>query len=246
MRRKGSPRRPPEPRPAPAAPRAADRPRSKGDQLAVLKVLALAGADHTPVVLTSGTLGERIGVSQQAADRYLVALEAAGLVSRSLAQRRQRLQLSAAGMAVLRGEYQAYRRIFEGPARLSFSGAVVSGLGEGRYYLSQPGYVVQFSERLGYSPYPGTLNVRVGPAALRKVELVGSWTGLRIDGFEASGRTFGGASCFPARMNGHPCHLIHPDRSHYKDVVEFIAADRLRDVLTLKDEDTVGVDLEEP
>ncbi len=245
MRRKVSPRGPPEPRPAPGRRRAADRPRAKGDQLAVLKVLALAGADHTPVVLTSAALGERIGVSQQAADRYLVGLEGAGLLTRSLAQRRQRLQLTAAGMAALRAEYLTYRRIFEGPARLKFSGAVVSGLGEGRYYLSQPGYVVQFSERLGYSPYPGTLNVRVGPAALRKVELVGGWRGLRIDGFEASGRTFGGASCFPARMNGHPCHLIHPDRSHYRDVVEFIAAERLRDVLSLKDEDTVEVDLEE-
>jgi riboflavin kinase, archaea type len=246
MRRKGSPRRSPDPGPVASPARGVDRPRAKGDQLAVLKVLAVAGADHTPVVLTSGALGERLGVSQQAADRYLVALEAAGLVSRSLAQRRQRLQLSAAGMAVLRTEYHAYRRIFEGPARLSFAGTVVSGLGEGRYYLSQPGYVVQFSERLGYSPYPGTLNVRVGAAALRKVELVGGWTGLRIDGFEASGRTFGGASCFPARMNGHPCHLIHPDRSHYKDVVEFIAAERLRDVLSLKDEDAVQIELEEP
>jgi riboflavin kinase, archaea type len=246
MPRKGSLRRPPEPRPGSPPPPGADRPRAKGDQLAVLKVLALAGADHTPVVLTSGALGDRLGVSQQAADRYLVGLEAAGLVTRSLAQRRQRLQLSPAGMALLRNEYHSYRRIFEGPAKLSFSGAVVSGLGEGRYYLSQPGYVVQFSERLGYSPYPGTLNVRVGTAALRKVELIGGWTGLRIDGFEASGRTFGGASCFPARMNGHSCHLIHPDRSHYKDVVEFIAADRLRDVLSLKDEDAVEIELEEP
>jgi riboflavin kinase, archaea type len=212
----------------------------------VLKVLALAGADHTPVVLTSRSVGDRIGVSQQAADRYLVALEQDGLITRSLAQRRQRLVLTPAGMSLLRAEHHAYRRIFEGPARLSFSGTVASGLGEGRYYLSQPGYVVQFSERLGYTPYPGTLNVRVGPPALRKVELVGGWTGLRIDGFEASGRTFGGATCFPARMNGHPCHLIHPDRSHYQDVVEFIAAERLRDVLSLRDDDPVEIDLEEP
>ncbi len=227
-------------------PPTAERPRARGDALAVLKVLALAGADHTPAVLTSRELGDRIGVSQQAADRYLVALESAGLVARALAQRRQRLTVTPAGMAQLRSEYQTYRRIFEGRGRLSFSGAVTSGLGEGRYYLSQPGYVVQFSERLGYTPYPGTLNVRVGPPALRRVALVDGWTGIRIDGFEAGGRTFGGATCFPARMNGHPCHLIHPDRSHYQDVVEFVAAERLRDVLSLHDDDAVRVDLEEP
>jgi riboflavin kinase, archaea type len=231
------------PRPPPPA---RVRPRARGDTLAVLKVLALAGADHTPVVLTSRELGDRIGVSQQAADRYLVALERRGLVSRSLAQRRQRLALAPEAMALLRAEYQSYHRIFEGPARISYSGKVVTGLGEGRYYLSQPGYVVQFSERLGYAPYPGTLNVRLDGAALRKSALVAGWSGLRIDGFQASGRTFGGASCFPARLNGHPCHLIHPDRTHYKDVVEFVAPERLRDALPVKDDDRVTIDIEEP
>jgi riboflavin kinase len=211
----------------------------------VLKLLAHQGADHTPVHLSSRELGERIGVSQQAADRYLVALERKGLLTRSLAQRRQRLQLTPAAMDLLRGEYHAYQRIFEGPGRLSFSGTVASGLGEGRYYLSQPGYVVQFTERLGYPPYPGTLNVRLTAEALRKASLVTHWTGLRIDGFQASGRTFGGATCFAARMNGQPCHLIHPDRTHYKDVVEFVAADCLREKLGLKDDDIVSIDLEE-
>jgi riboflavin kinase, archaea type len=231
--------------PAAAVPPDKGRPRARGDALAVLKLLALGGADHTPVVLTSRELGERIGVSQQAADRYLVALEKRGFLTRSLAQRRQRLLLTPSAMDLLRSEYRAYHRIFEGPAKLSFGGTVTSGLGEGRYYLSQPGYVVQFTERLGYSPYPGTLNVRVGPEALRKLALLGDWRGIRIDGFQASGRTFGGATCFPARMNAHPCHLIHPDRSHYKDVVEFVAAVCLRETLPVKDHDSVAVDLEE-
>ena len=221
------------------------RPRSRGEALAVLKVLALAGADHATVLLTSRELGEKIGVSQQAADRYLVALEKRGLITRSLAQRRQRLLLTPTALDLLRAEYHSYRRIFEGPAKISFTGVVTSGLGEGRYYLSQPGYVIQFTERLGYSPYPGTLNVRVDSEALRKVGLVEGWNGIRIDGFQASGRTFGGATCFPARMNGHACHLIHPDRTHYKDVVEFVARECLRDALPVKDDDTVAVDIEE-
>jgi riboflavin kinase, archaea type len=229
----------------PPKPPERSRPRPKGETLAVLKLLAQLGGDHAEVVLSSREVGERIGVSQQAADRYLVALEKKGLVHRSLSQRRQRLTLTPAALALLRTEFHSYRRIFEGPAQVAFSGEVVSGLGEGRYYLSQPGYVVQFTERLGYAPYPGTLNVRLGTDALRKVALVGDWNGIRIDGFQASGRTFGGANCFPARLNGHACHLIHPDRTHYQDVVEFIAADRLRDALPVKDGDRVAVDVEE-
>ena len=224
---------------------AATRPRPQGEALAVLKLLALAGADHTPVVLTSREVGQQLGVSQQAAGRYLVALEHRGLISRSLAQRRQRIHLTPAAMALLRAEYHSYHRIFEGPARLAFRGAVASGLGEGQYYLSQPGYVLQFTERLGYPPFPGTLNVRLSGDALRKAAVVSEWRGLRIDGFEASGRTFGGATCFVARMNGRPCHLIVPDRSHYQDVVEFVARERLRDALHLKDGDPVEVEVEE-
>ena len=220
-------------------------PRRKAEELQLLKHLAQLGGASTPVVATSGELGTYLGVSQQAADRYLLALEAKGLLTRSMAQRRQRLLLTPAAMELLRGEYHGYRRIFEGPAKVSLSGKVTSGLGEGRYYLSQPGYVIQFTERLGYSPYPGTLNVRVGAEALRKASLVSEWSGVRIDGFHASGRTFGGATCFPARMNGHPCHLIHPDRSHYKDVIEFIAADCLRETLHIQDNDVVEVAIEE-
>ncbi len=221
------------------------RPRQRGESLAVLKLLALEGADHTPVVLTSREVGQRLGVSQQAADRYLVALEKRGLLSRSLAQRRQRLQLTADALRLLRAEYHGYRRIFEGPARATFSGEVTSGLGEGRYYLSQPGYVVQFSERLGYAPFPGTLNVRLRASEARRLAAVGDWHGVRIDGFHASGRTFGGATCYAALLNGRRCHLIRPDRTHHTDVAEFVAEENLRRALRLKDSDPVRVVLEE-
>lgn len=232
--------------PAPSTAAEATSPRARGDALAVLKALAQAGADHSPVVVTSREIGARIGVSQQTADRYLVALERKGLLVRTLAQRRQRIQIAPGAMELLRAEYHAYRRIFEGPSRLAAAGTVVSGLGEGRYYLSQPGYVVQFTERLGYAPFPGTLNVRVDGPTLRTLSVVAGWNGIRIDGFHAAGRTFGGATCYAARVNGRPCHLIRPDRSHYKDVVEFVAPESLREALRLKDDDAVRVEVEEP
>ena len=221
------------------------RPRAQGEVLAVLRLLAHAGADHTPVVLTSRELGDRLGVSQQAAARYLLELERRELVVRTLASRRQRLHLTPRAMELLRSEYRDYRRIFEGPGRATISGEVASGLGEGRYYLSQPGYVVQFTERLGYSPFPGTLNVRIRPSEARRLAVVRDWNGVRIDGFEAGGRTFGGATCYAALISGRRSHLIRPDRSHYQDVIEFVAPERLRSRLHLKDGDPVKAHLEE-
>jgi riboflavin kinase, archaea type len=220
-------------------------PRLKSEELRLLRFLAQNGAERTPVEITSREVGERLDVSQQAADRYLVDLAKQGLIARSLGARKQRLTLTPAGMEVLRKEFHAYRRVFEGPSHLRFSGQVASGLGEGRYYLSQPGYIVQFQERLGYTPFPGTLNIRVDPKELVRIETLRHWNGIRIDGFQASGRTFGGATCYGGRINGRPCHLIRPDRSHYQDVVEVIAPESLRESLSVHDGDSVTVEIEE-
>jgi riboflavin kinase len=135
--------------------------------------------------------------------------------------------------------------VFEGPASLRLHGVVASGLGEGRYYLSQPGYTRQFEDRLGYAPYPGTLNVRLAPAELARVPLVREWRGIRIDGFSDGGRTFGGATCHTAKLNGTVGHLITPDRTHHTDVVEFIAPVFLRETLHLQDGDRIDVELAE-
>ncbi len=231
--------------PTPTAFATTRRDRISAEELAALRWLAREGADRRAVRTTSREVGEAIGVSQQAADRYLVRLEHRGLLTRSLAARRQSVRLTADGLSVLRAEYLAYRRLFEGPTRLALSGAVVSGLGEGRYYLSQPGYVLQFAERLGYTPYPGTLNVKVTGEAQRLAEAIRGLDGVRIDGFQANGRTFGGAVCLPATLNGTPCHLIRPDRTHYADVLEFISVERLRDRLRLEDGSIVEIAVEE-
>ena len=216
-----------------------------GEKFELLRLLAHLGGTRSAVDLTSREVGEKLGVSQQAADRYLVSLERAGFLTRQLGQRRQRLTLTPEGIEELRRNYHHLRRLFEGPARMKIAGVVTSGLGEGRYYLSQPGYVVQFQERLGYTPFPGTLNVRVGSDELLTVGTVKHWTGIRIDGFQASGRTFGGATCFPGRLKGQACHLIVPDRSHYQDVIELVAPVSLRETLGLRDTDAVDVQVEE-
>ncbi len=221
------------------------RTRLRAEELRLLRILAHQGAERNPVEVTSGELGTQLEVSQQAADRYLVHLAQLGLLSRSLGARKQRLSLTAAGVELLRKEFHAYRRVFEGPARLAFSGAVASGLGEGRYYLSQPGYILQFQERLGYTPFPGTLNIKVDPKELVRIEGLRHWEGVRIDGFQASGRTFGGATCYAGRVNGRPCHLIRPDRGHYQDVVELIAPEELRRSLRVRDGDIVSVEMQE-
>jgi riboflavin kinase len=231
---------------APAQPSLHVSRRGRGEELRILKALALAGADRESIEIASGEVGRRVGASQQAADRHLVALEKRGEIMRTLQGRHPRVAITPQGMDALRAEYVGLRRIFEGPSRLRFQGTVVSGLGEGRYYLSQPGYSSQFPPQVGYAPFPGTLNVRVDRDTLRRVAVIRHWSGIRIEGFQDAGRTFGGATCYPARLKGSAAHLIRPDRTHYEEVVEFIAPISLRETLDLKDQTIVDVELEEP
>jgi len=40
-------------------------------------------------------------------------------------------------------------------------GRVVGGLGQGQYYISRKGYRNQFFQKLGFVPFPGTLNIKL-------------------------------------------------------------------------------------
>src|SRR5437764_499102 len=75
--------------------------------------------------------------------------------------RKQRILITDDGRDVMRSEHLLYRRLFEDQDHVVLTGAVKAGLGEGRYYLSRPGYVSQFESKLGWAPYPGTLNLEL-------------------------------------------------------------------------------------
>jgi riboflavin kinase len=201
------------------------------------------GATTHPVAITSREVGELLGVSQQMADNYLLGLSKRGLIKRALGSRKQHVTLTKAGMDALRVEYTELKQIFEVPRQISIKGQVVSGVGEGRYYLSKEGYVSQFVEKLGYTPFPGTLNIRLPPEHLSVYDDVRGLKGIRIEGFQAENRTFGGATCYEARINGKKCHLILPDRTHYEDTLEIISPKNLRQVLHVDDGDSVNMEI---
>lgn len=209
----------------------------------LLKLLGMKGAIKQPVVISSRELGEELGVSQQMADNYLMDLAARGLIHRTLISRKQHLTVTGPGIEVLHSEYMSLKAVFDGVDHTELTGTVVSGVGEGRYYLSKAGYVAQFRKELGYKPFPGTLNVKLDISLIHAIEGLRQTGGIRIEGFQAEGRTFGGATCFKARLNGNECHLIIPDRTHYKDVLEFMNPKNMRRTYHFKDGEKVAVEV---
>lgn len=215
------------------------------EDLQCLKALAVRGGCHGPIFVSTQSIGEMLGISQQTASRRLKGLETAGYITRALSADGQHVTVTKSGEEVLRREYQEYCRIFaEGGKSYQLSGAVVSGIGEGKYYMSLKPYKEQFATALGFEPYPGTLNIKLAPSSVtvrKKIDAL-DWT--RIKGFSTDGRTFGDARCIPCQIGTIKCGIVVPGRTHYpEDLIEVIAPIALRRKLGVEDNDSINVEV---
>lgn len=213
--------------------------------LACLKAIALLGGCRGPVYVSSQSLAGALGTSPQTASRRLQSLESGLMVTRSVRPAGQFVSVSRAGEEALHREYSDYCRIFgrESGGHV-MTGHVVSGVGEGRYYMSLPPYRDQFAAVLGDVPYPGTLNVRLDGVSVPVRKRLDALDWVSIHGFVAESRTFGDARALPCRIGEHRCAIVVPGRTHYpEDIVEVIAAVPLREVLGLADKDRVTVEV---
>ena len=123
------------------------------------------------------------------------------------------------------------------------TGRVASGVGRGAEFLRVAWVEQELREKLNLIPFPGTLNLHVPPEA-RDALFARRESFLRIadpsapscPGYlhrvilRANGRAFSSA------------YLILPELTMYKDVLEVIAAENLRQELRLKDGDAVEVE----
>lgn len=215
----------------------------EGDEkfITALRRIALLGGMHDYVVISSRELGDLLNMSQQSASKRILELLDAGLISRDLGARRQRIKLTLQGVEMLRKEYNEYQRIFEMRDEVVIKGAVITGMGEGQYYVTQAGYVEQFTEKLGFTPYEGTLNVKVAASELHKVQTVRKAKPIVVKGFERNGRTFGDVECHKATIQNIECAVVMPSRSHYDDVLEILCKYHLRRTLGIGDGDEVEI-----
>lgn len=208
-------------------------------KLKLLKHLALQNAVNEYIPITSTKLAKELNISQQSASNIILKLLKDGYIERKFGVRNQLIKITEKGIAELRREYSEYQRIFESAEYLKISGIVVSGMGEGRYYLSQEEYLKQIKEKLWFEPYKGTLNLKILSNDLSKIEILKNKEGILISGFKKDNRTFGDCKCFLATIQGVEGAIIMPIRSHYSDIIEVISFFYLREKLKLKDGDVV-------
>lgn len=209
-----------------------------------LKEIKRIAGDKNRISVTSTQIAENLHVSQQTASRAILDLIEEGYLARSMEKRKQNLKITEKGLSLLYAELSSLLRILGMNSTIQVRGIVSSGLGEGRYYISRKNYIIQFQERLEMIPYLGTLNLKVEQADWDKLRRLRTSDGILIDGFRTEDRTFGAVKAFRARIKGTEAAVIMPVRTVYTDVIEIISEVYLRDAFSLKDGDTIDVEVD--
>ena len=219
----------------------------KIQHLPTLSFLLSKGAGDGFVPVTTTSVGERISKSQQAVSKHLMELERCGLVDRMKSGRRICVRITPEGYSQLLAISEMLQAgLNASPAEVELEGLLVSGMSEGAYYMSRDGYSRQFAEKIGYVPFPGTLNVRLEEKRhVESVLQVDSMEGITVDGFHDGVRAYGWVRCFGGVVNGEiPCHLIRLERTHHEpSIIEIISEVNIREAAGLSDGSRVSISI---
>jgi len=210
-----------------------------------LKKLALIGAVNKTIKVSSSEFQKHTVASSKTAARKLKQLEEEGLIERKIVPGGQLIKMTGKGIEILKNEYREYNSIFSPESdSLELEGNILTGLGEGQYYVNIPGYRKQFEEKLFFSPFPGTLNIKISGNSLTVLNRLLELPAVQIEGFHDGKRTFGGGRCYSVSVRGIEAAVVVPERTHYpSDLIEIIAPVKLRDTLSLKDGDSVVIQI---
>ncbi len=216
----------------------------------LLKLAEMGALKRTAKVSTE-YLAEKLGTSQQTASRYLIELEHRGWIKRTITHDGCLIKIDAVGSAELQKLFSNLRSLMEAtyPPSVTLEGTVFTGFGEGAYYIGKEHYRKQFVEKLGFDPYPGTLNLKLtGDYDVKARGELEAYPAVEVEGFKNSDRTFGLVKCYPALIdNKVKGALVTALRSHYDvSVLEIIAPVCLRKHLNLKDGNKVKVEVTIP
>jgi len=125
---------------------------------------------------------------------------------------------------------------------IELNGIVVSGGGDGKKFIEVPWVKQQITEKLGFTPYPGTLNIKLAEKNAEQRKLVEKAPSSKISPAEG----YYNGRLFKAFIGILECAIVLPEVPDYpKTLLEIIASVNLRKALQLEDgfEVTVAVNV---
>ena len=217
----------------------------KIQHILTLSYLLSKGAKHNYVAITTSALGKSIQKSQQSASKHLLELEENQFIERIVSGRNTSVKITDKGFSeMVKLSTVLQKSLNSFPSHVEIKGTLISGMGEGAYYMGLKGYTKQFKSKIGYVPFPGTLNVKIDQKIHQEaIKQFVNLNGININSFSDGKRTYGWVKCFPAKINNSvDCNLILLERTHHDNsVVELISKLSLRKSAKLKEGSKISI-----
>ena len=122
--------------------------------------------------------------------------------------------------------------------KIELAGRVFTGQGEGKKYIALLWVKQQIKEKLGFNPYPGTLNLRLDEENVKCRVLLEKEAKLRL--CHSEGYCTG--LLFKASLDGVTVGVVIPQVENYpENVLEVVASVNLKQEFWLRDGDLVTV-----
>ena len=118
-------------------------------------------------------------------------------------------------------------------------GKIISGIKQGAFFTQLDWFQKQCVEKLGYVPYPGTLNLEISTEDIPKVEAIEQKSEIE---FIPPDSTFCSGRAHAIDIEGMRAAIIMPAREvrvHGKNIIEVISEVKLKDALGADDGDSV-------
>jgi len=214
-------------------------------EIAILIYLSQRRAAEREIEVTTTQLANYFSISQQTASRCLQELDKKEIVNWKSTPKGSLVQLTPTGISILEQlRFELEKALHPDLSFITLRGKIVTGTGQGKYYISRPDYLSSFKSKLGFTPFHGTLNVRINVEDKSGLDLIrGSWPTI-ITGFEGEEREFGDVLCYPLEVINLDAKAagIKPTRTHHgENILEIISNVCIRDKMKLKDGDEITI-----
>jgi CTP-dependent riboflavin kinase len=122
---------------------------------------------------------------------------------------------------------------------ITIRGKVVDGVGQGAHFASLNWVKEQCQEKLGFQPWPGTLNLEV---LEEDISLLGQLEKKKSVTIIPPTPNFCEGRCIRVQIGGISAAVVIPEeqvRIHGKRIIEILAPVKLKDALGIKNNDVV-------
>ena len=120
-------------------------------------------------------------------------------------------------------------------------GKILSGAGQGAFFTQLEWVRAQCLEKIGFAPWPGTLNLEIQTKQVSLIEEMRLKNGIELI---SPDKNYCSGYVMPVSVGGISAAIVIPAedvRVHEKNVIEIIAPRRLKEALEVKDGDTITI-----